>query len=72
MVTVNDAAVQRKCMFLSGEICLTSDRRMYRRRRANEMQTDSANGGNAIGDQAMSADGLFYLGKERSMPPIFS
>jgi hypothetical protein len=33
------------------------------------MQTDSANGGNAIGDQAMSADGLFYLGKERSMPP---
>ncbi|MEM5553709.1 hypothetical protein WNY51_11760 [Pseudocolwellia sp. AS88] len=27
-------------------------RRMYRRRRANEMQTDSANGGNAIGDQA--------------------
>ena len=27
MATVNDVAVQRKCMFLSGEICLTSDRK---------------------------------------------
>ena len=26
MATVNDAAVQRKFMFLSGEICLTRDR----------------------------------------------
>ncbi|ALO34505.1 hypothetical protein CMT41_07085 [Colwellia sp. MT41] len=25
MATVNDAAVQRKCMLLSGEICLTRD-----------------------------------------------
>jgi hypothetical protein len=26
--TVNDAAVQRQCMLLSGEICLTSDRQI--------------------------------------------
>ena len=65
MATVNDAAVQGKFMFLSGEICLTRDRPFSSQAldeqalalwipstKENEpMDTDSAGAGNRIGDQ---------------------
>ena len=65
MATVNDAVVQGKFMFLSGEICLTGDRlnssealddqalalpESIVRQRANMMETDSAVAGNRFSD----------------------
>ena len=65
MATVNDAVVQGKFMFLSGEICLTGDRPFSSealddqalalpesiiRQRANLMETDSAGAGNRFSD----------------------
>ena len=65
MATVNDAVVQGKFMFLSGEICLTSDRPFSSQalddqawalwtpspKESEPMETDSADVGNRVGDQ---------------------
>ena len=65
MATVNDAVVQGKFMFLSGEICMTSDRPFSSKalddqalalwnpsaKESETMETDSADAGNHIGDQ---------------------
>ena len=65
MATVNDAAVQGQFMFLSGEICLTSNRPNSSQalddqawalwnpsaRESETMETDSADAGNRVGDQ---------------------
>jgi hypothetical protein len=62
--TVNDAAVQRQCMLLSGEICLTGDRsltsealvykclglRVSSTLRSESDETDSVNRGNPVDD----------------------
>ena len=65
MATVNDAVVQGKFVFLSGEICLTGDRPFSSEalddqalalpesiiwQRANLMETDSAAVGNHLSD----------------------
>ena len=65
MATVNDAVVQGKFMFLSGEICLTGNRPMSSKalddqalalwnpstRESETMETDSAVAGNRTSDQ---------------------
>ena len=65
MATVNDAVVQGKFMFLSGEICLTGDRPFSSEalddqasalwtpstKGSETMDIDSADAGNRIGDQ---------------------
>ena len=65
MATVNDAVVQGQFMFLSGEICLTSNRLNSSQalddqawalwipsaRESETMETDSADAGNRVGDQ---------------------
>ena len=63
--TVNDAVVQGKFMFLSGEICLTCDRQFSSKalddkalalwtpsaKESEMMETDSADAGNRMSDQ---------------------
>lgn len=65
MATVNDAVVQGKFMFLSGEICLTGNRPFSSEalddqalalwnpstKGSEQMEADSADAGNRIGDQ---------------------
>ena len=87
MVTVNDAVVQGKFMFLSGEICLTSDRPTTSEalgdqalalwgpstKESEEMETDSADAGNRVGDQTEVSRGnssqmLIVMGETRRSP----